>query len=97
MVESGFCLSHSITSIHPVKETLLMAKLTQLQKLKRAVSKLSVTSNSKFNQPDFKGSDIEFKAKTYRPDFVSGSSQNHKNISHTSPLMFYLNDDLNFI
>nr|XP_034331292.1 uncharacterized protein LOC117690745 isoform X2 [Crassostrea gigas] len=81
-----------------------MAKLTPFQKLKRAVSRLSVTSGSKFIQPDFEDSDIEFNANTYRPDFVSesrpdfasGSSKNYKNISQTSPPLFYSNDDLNF-
>ncbi|XP_052678614.1 uncharacterized protein LOC128159545 [Crassostrea angulata] len=81
-----------------------MAKLTPFQKLKRAVSRLSVTSGSKFIQPDFEDSDIEFNANTYRPDFVSesrpdfasGSDKNYKNISQTSPPLFYSNDDLNF-
>nr|XP_034320735.1 histidine-rich protein PFHRP-III-like [Crassostrea gigas] len=81
-----------------------MAKLTPFQKLKRAVSRLSVTSGSKFIQPDIEDSDIEFNANTYRPDFVSesrpdfasGSSKNYKNISQTSPPLFYSNDDLNF-
>lgn len=62
-----------------------MAKLTPFQKLKRAVSRLSVTSGSKFIQPDFEDSDIAFHANTYRPDFVSesrpdftsGSSKNY--------------------
>lgn len=60
------------------------------------MSKLSVTSHSKFIQPDFEDSDIEFNANTYRPDFVSGSGQTYKNISQTSPPLFYSNDDLNF-
>nr|XP_034336085.1 uncharacterized protein LOC117692427 [Crassostrea gigas] len=62
------------------------------------------TSGSKFIQPDFEDSDIEFNANTYRPDFVSesrpdfasGSNKNYKNISQTSPPLFYSNDDLNF-